>query len=224
MKFYAVKKGRKNGIFTTWKECEDSVKGYPGAEFKSFKTEEEAKEYLTKNPNRKETIKSLKENELGNARSSNKTILPKGEAVAYVDGSYNKEKNIYGSGIVFFYEEKQLNLSRKGEDQEMLQMWNVAGEVEAAMYAMTLAKNLGLRRLTIYHDYNGIAGWVVGVENKGVRSKVWEANKPGAQKYKKFAKEIANNLELDFIKVAAHTGNKYNELADELAKTACDIH
>jgi ribonuclease HI len=35
-KFYTVRKGRKPGVYPTWAECEDQVKGFKGAEFKSF--------------------------------------------------------------------------------------------------------------------------------------------------------------------------------------------
>ena len=45
-KFYAVKQGRKTGIFLTWDDCKKQVMGYPGAIYKSFGTEAEAKEYL----------------------------------------------------------------------------------------------------------------------------------------------------------------------------------
>lgn len=45
-KVYAVKEGRAIGIFNSWDECSEQVKGYPGAKFKSFKTREEANEYL----------------------------------------------------------------------------------------------------------------------------------------------------------------------------------
>ena len=44
-KFYAVRQGRKIGMFLTWDECKKQVMGYPGAIYKSFGTEEEAKEY-----------------------------------------------------------------------------------------------------------------------------------------------------------------------------------
>lgn len=46
-KYYAIKigKGVKDKVVTTWAECEKLVKGYP-AVYKSFKTEEEALEYL----------------------------------------------------------------------------------------------------------------------------------------------------------------------------------
>lgn len=42
-KFYAVRKGRKTGIFTTWDECRAQVHGFPCAEYKSFPTMEGAK-------------------------------------------------------------------------------------------------------------------------------------------------------------------------------------
>ena len=45
-KFYAVRVGIKPGIYTSWGEIEPLVKGYTGAQFKSFKTREEAQAYL----------------------------------------------------------------------------------------------------------------------------------------------------------------------------------
>ena len=45
-KFYAVANGFKTGIFRTWADCKTSVHGYPGAKYKSFKTEALATEYL----------------------------------------------------------------------------------------------------------------------------------------------------------------------------------
>ncbi|WP_018923404.1 ribonuclease H [Salsuginibacillus kocurii] len=41
-KYYVVWKGRQPGIYSTWKECEEQVKGYSGASFKSFPSKEEA--------------------------------------------------------------------------------------------------------------------------------------------------------------------------------------
>ena len=49
MKYYAVAKGRKTGIFTSWDDCQDQVKGFSGAVFKSFSTEKEAKRFLSGN-------------------------------------------------------------------------------------------------------------------------------------------------------------------------------
>ena len=45
-KYYAVKVGKKTGIFYSWPECEEAVKGYPGAQYKGFVSEDEAEAYL----------------------------------------------------------------------------------------------------------------------------------------------------------------------------------
>ena len=45
-KFYAVKRGRKTGLYTVWAECAAQVKGCQGAVYKGFMTEEEARAWL----------------------------------------------------------------------------------------------------------------------------------------------------------------------------------
>lgn len=45
-KFYAVRKGVRPGLYMTWKECEEMVKYYPGAEFKGFQKYSDAVRYL----------------------------------------------------------------------------------------------------------------------------------------------------------------------------------
>lgn len=46
--YYAVKKGKIPGIYLTWKECEENVKGYSMAKYKKFESKEEAEEYMLK--------------------------------------------------------------------------------------------------------------------------------------------------------------------------------
>ena len=45
-KFYAVKKGRRIGIFGNWPECEKQVRYYSGVVFKGFNMEEEAVSFM----------------------------------------------------------------------------------------------------------------------------------------------------------------------------------
>lgn len=45
-KWYAVRKGNNPGVYTSWADCERQVKGFSGAEFKSFQTETEAISYM----------------------------------------------------------------------------------------------------------------------------------------------------------------------------------
>ena len=49
-KFYAVKVGKLPGIYQTWSQAEEQVKGFPGAEYKSFLTLEEAERYISPKP------------------------------------------------------------------------------------------------------------------------------------------------------------------------------
>lgn len=44
--YYAVAKGRQTGIFQSWTECENQVKGFKGAVFKKFKTNDEALNFI----------------------------------------------------------------------------------------------------------------------------------------------------------------------------------
>lgn len=46
MKYYAVKKGRHPGIYTTWKDCQKEIDHFKDAKFKSFDAKKEALAYL----------------------------------------------------------------------------------------------------------------------------------------------------------------------------------
>lgn len=208
-KFYAVRIGKKTGIFETWAECQEQVKGYSGAEFSGFKTKSDALEYLN-GDNHISTLNNIQSdyvipnlNDINNKRS----------LVAYVDGSYDDNKKVYSCGVVLFLNSNKVLLSKKSSDPELLGMRNVAGELMGSMMAMQYAsenKEL-IDEIVIYHDYEGIAKWCTGE---------WKANKKGTQDYRNFYKQILALIKIKFIKVQAHSGNRYNEEADKLAKKA----
>jgi len=41
-KYYVVWKGNKTGIFNTWEDCQKQIKGFEGAQYKSFESQAEA--------------------------------------------------------------------------------------------------------------------------------------------------------------------------------------
>ena len=49
--FYVVWNGRQTGLFTSWSDCEGSVKGFPNAQYKGFKNRDEADAALKMDPN-----------------------------------------------------------------------------------------------------------------------------------------------------------------------------
>ena len=49
---------------------------------------------------------------------------------------------------------------------------------------------------------------------------VWRAKTPLTSKYAAHKQEAGKKVKISFCKIAAHTGNHYNEEADQLAKSA----
>lgn len=201
-KYYAVRVGRSTGVFLTWAECQKQVTGFPGAVFKSFTTIEEAENFV------KGIVPQIEE--------SGEQILKAepGALVAYVDGSYNVANNQFSYGIVLLDGEQELKFQQFFIDEELASMHNVAGEIKGAEAAMRYAVDQGFQKLYIYHDYEGIAKWCLGE---------WKTNKEGTKAYKAYFDSIRDKLQVVFVKVAAHTGDKYNEMADKLAKEALGI-
>ena len=194
-KFYAIRVGRKPGIYTTWPEAQKQVLKFAGAQYKSFPTKAEAEAYIN-----------------GGAKRSLEEGHPKEVLIAYVDGSFNKVMGQYGSGIVFLKNDKVLEkLSIPGNDPLYVASYQIAGEVIATVEAVKWAKAQGETQVVIYYDYQGIESQATGD---------WKASKPVSQNYKKAFDEVAEGMQVDFVKVKSHTGVEFNEIADELAKHA----
>lgn len=192
--YYAVKEGRTIGIYNTWSECESEVKGYPGAKFKKFSSEKEAQDFIGIGKEDRVLGQSL------NIK----------EAIAYVDGSFDINTFNYSYGLVLIYEGEIETYSGKYND-ELSSMRNVAGELKGARVAMEKAIDKGIDRIYLHYDYKGIEEWALGR---------WKTNKEGTRAYKTYYDSIVDRLEVVFVKVKAHSGVEYNELADKLAKDA----
>ena len=142
-------------------------------------------------------------------------------AIAYVDGSYNTVTKVFAYGIVFFTgatdsegNRQELHYSQAFSHPELAEMRNVAGEIMGSAQAMKIARTLNIKDLVIYHDYEGIAKWCTGE---------WKAKKEWTKKYRDFYNEVSNDVNISFVKVKGHSNDKYNDLADELARKAAGI-
>ena len=134
--------------------------------------------------------------------------------IAYIDGSYNKGTNTVGAGGVIFLNGSKKTFSFPSNDERYTSFWNVAGELLAAMYVMKYAVDHGIPECSLYYDYMGIEKWAIGE---------WKANKKLTQYYASQMAEYRQKLPIVFMKVEAHTGDFYNEQADQLAKKAVGI-
>lgn len=198
-KVYAVKKGRTTGLFMSWDDCKEQVDGFAGAEYKSFADPAEAMAYLG----------------LAGGTEPASERFPEGVR-AYVDGSYDSSSGRFSCGVVIVETDDLGNsetteLNAAFDDAEAAQQRNVAGEIMGSKLAIDHCVANGIRYVEIYHDYEGIGAWA---------DRRWKANNPLTQGYRDFVAEARKNMDIRFVKVKAHAGNKYNELADKLAKKA----
>lgn len=207
-KFYAVRKGRKTGVFATWALCQEQIKGFSGAEYKSFTTKEEAEAFCLG-----EQAGGIDEN--GQKAAVAEAVKADGDtAIAYVDGSYDKMTNAFSYGMILMYQGKEYLFCQKFEDDELATMHNVAGEIKGSEAAMVFAVREGIKKLVIYHDYEGIAKWCNGA---------WKANKAGTKAYQALYRQMSQIVAISFVKVKGHSNDTYNDIADGLAKQALGI-
>ncbi|MBS7052729.1 MAG: ribonuclease H family protein [Veillonella sp.] len=238
-KYYAVRQGRVPGVYITWADCEKQVKGFGGAIYKSFSTEAEARafvknsglslsDYMSANKSESKSSQGVKSTSIGSkSRGSSSRAQSKVSAsvvkpdftesnhvVAYIDGSYNKGTNTVGAGGVIFLNGNRETFSFPSTDERYTSFWNVAGELLAAMYVMKYAVDRGIPECSLYYDYMGIEMWA---------TKGWKRNNALTQQYAAFYDSIKDRVRVHFHKVAAHTGDTYNEMADALAKQGAGI-
>ncbi len=100
-----------------------------------------------------------------------------------------------------------------GNEPEAAALRNVTGEMLGAMNAVKWSLEHGYTAVDIRYDYMGIEMWATGG---------WKAKNPLTQKYAEYMQKNAAKIKITFKKIAAHTGDKYNEEADQLAKAALE--
>ena len=195
-KVYAVRKGRTTGLFMSWDDCKAQVDGFAGAEYRSFADPSEAMVYL-------------------GLAGGTESVSTEGVR-AYVDGSFDSASGRFSCGVVMVTTDSEGNsetteLNAAFDDAEAAQQRNVAGEIMGSKLAIDHCMANGIKTVEIYHDYEGIGAWA---------DRRWKANNPLTQGYRDFVAEARKSMNITFVKVKAHAGNKYNELADKLAKKA----
>ena len=125
----------------------------------------------------------------------------------FVDGSFSP--GFPKSGWAFVVTENDVEIARgSGITAFDAESRNIDGEVMASFQAMRWL-DANDRTGTICHDYEGIARWAKGE---------WQAKSDIAKRYVAAAQPFLHRV--SFEKVEAHTGVKWNELVDKLAKDA----
>jgi ribonuclease HI len=125
-----------------------------------------------------------------------------------VDGSY--QDGVTTFGCVIRKNGKIINeISGVVDNVEVDGSHQVAGEIKAVTESVKWCIENSIKDVTIYHDYNGLEMWAKGI---------WKTKKQVSKNYSEFMR-IAN-IRINWVKIESHTGVKWNEYADKLAKNA----
>jgi ribonuclease HI len=214
--YYAVHKGKKTGIFSSWNECKKSVDKYPNAIYKKFKNISMAKNFVV-NGDLKLSIE--KEDKM--------YLIPNQQTIkVYTDGSCirninNKHHGGYG---VYFGKENKKNVSEPYIDKDVT---NNRAELHAIQDAIRLLNTeiLENKEIEIYTDseysLKSCTIWYKKWEKNGWKTKGGTLRK-NIDYIQKLSKILENHKNIKLIHIKAHTGKTDpdsvgNDMADILA-------
>jgi ribonuclease HI len=206
-KHYAVVKGRVPGIYTDWAEAKRHVIGYPGAVYKGFATEAEARDFMD-----------------GGAPAARAPRRPpaaadrdvSGRLVIYTDGGAEGNPGPGGYGAVILGRDGPVELSggfRRTTNNRMELMACIA-----ALDYLEAPTAVALHSDSAY-VVNGMElgwargwrarGWVKGDGKPALNPDLWQR-----------LLELAEKHDVVFVKVKGHAGVTWNERCDRLANAA----
>jgi len=222
MVFYAVAKGRTSGIFLTWPDCNEQVKGFPNAIFKKFDTKELAEDFIQSNgtygrsssENVEKTITSF----YSTGPECKEEFIP--DYYVYTDGSCinNGKENAVGGIGIFFGLDDERNVSQRLEGKQT----NNTAELMAIITTYFIIENdiLQGKKIMVVSD----SEYAINCASN-YRSKENISNKELVKQIYDLYKGRTN---VRFIHIDAHTGKTDihsigNDNADRLANMAVGV-
>ncbi len=219
-KFYAVKNGKKTGIFLSWAECEEQVKGFANARFKGFTSQEEAAAWLDEKPVKETVFYKKKSVSVKKSSEPSRTEeLPPSDTdyIIYTDGSCLRNPDGPGGWAAVLIDR------HTGEIRELHDgnpsTTNNRMELSAAIHALSDTKESESILLCTDSQYMKNAftkHWIRNWKRNG-----WKTAKGTDVLNKDLWLELDalfQTRKVNFQWVKGHAGTKYNERCDELAK------
>lgn len=210
-KYYAIAKGKKPGIYTSWPEAEAQVKGFGGAKFKGFPTRAEAESWI-KNP--PQAVKKCKTNKKSSTKKFTKPKLADDCIEIYTDGGAINNPGPGGYGVVIVIDGNETELSGGYTHTTNNRM-----ELMACIKGIEALAEIQ-RPVALFSDssyvVNGISkGWAKGWRKRNwLKSDGQPAINPDL--WEKLL-DLTENLTISFHWVKGHAGHPLNERCDKLA-------
>lgn len=214
MVYYAVANGKNIGIFATWPECNESVKGYKNAIYKKFDKKEDAEHYIIANKVTIPDVEQIKE-----------PFVP--DYYVYTDGacSNNGKSNALAGIGIFFGINDSRNVSRKIEGKQT----NNTAELSAIIETYKHIENdvIAGKKIAIVTDSEYAIKCVTSYGEK-CHNKNWELDIPNKDLVRRVYEQYKNRTNIMFIHVRAHTSNTDihsigNDYADKLANQSIGL-
>lgn len=150
-KFYVVWVGRQSGVFTNWKDCEEQIKGFEKARYKSFDTLSEAETAIKRNYWEYVSKKT----------DSNRALLPSPASVGQpirdslvVDAAWNTATGDMEYQGIYYNTGERIFLQGPFPHAT-----NNIGEFLAIVHALAYLKNYK-SNIPVYSDSKTAIGWV----------------------------------------------------------------
>jgi len=149
-KFYVVWQGAVPGIYTSWKDCQRQIQGFPNAKYKSFKTEKEA---------RAAYYSGSAADFIGAGKKSKTTTLSAASRKAIIWESISVDAACSGNPGVMEYQGVHTKTKHQYFHQKFNLGTNNIGEFLALVHVLAWLKKEG-KNTPIYTDSKIAMGWV----------------------------------------------------------------
>ena len=211
-KFYAVKRGRKTGLFTVWAECAAQVKGFQGAVYKGFMTEEEARAWLGGADARTKEPRAAAEMAAPSA--------PDADYIIHTDGSCLRNPGGAGGWAAVIETTATGTVEESGGDPETT---NNRMELTAALMALSAVPEGA--RVALYTDSQYLKNaftkfWLPAWKKRGWKKADGEPVLNQDLWVQLDAAFAARQVQFHWVK--GHAGNPRNERCDALARAEAE--
>ena len=211
MSFYAVAKGKKTGVFSSWDQCNEQVKGFKNCVYKKFKNKDEAEIFISKYNSTDNKIYKH-------------DFIP--DYFVYTDGACSNNgysNSLAGIGIFF-----KINDSRNVSKKLLGKQTNNTAELNAIIDTFTIIENdIKLDKKIVIVSDSEYAISCANSYGKRCSNKNWDIYIPNKKLVQKIY-DLYKNINIKFMHIKAHTNNTDihsigNDNADKLANQAINL-